>query len=171
MTLANIVTIVRIFFIPLVVFFLSQESYLFSLIFVLLFFLGDLLDGYLARTRNEITQLGQFLDPMADKLLAFSLMVAFAMIGQLSWWTVWLLFIPNLLLTLGSVVLFQKGKATVPARWSGKIAATVLALGLTLMYLQILFEWTLFANIFIYIGIGLAYWAVIDYIQIGMKQS
>ncbi len=170
MTLANIVTIVRLFFIPLVVVFLIQENHTLSLLFLLLFFLGDLLDGYLARSRNEITQLGQFLDPMADKLLAFSLIVTFAVLNQLNWWAVWLLFLPNLLLAIGSAVLFRKGKPTVAAGWSGKIAASVLALGLTLMYLQILFEWVLVADVVIYVGIGLAYWAVIDYIQIGMKQ-
>jgi len=171
MTLANIVTIIRLFFIPLVVVFLIQENHPLSLVFLVLFFLGDLLDGYLARSRNEITQLGQFLDPMADKLLAFSLIVTFAVLNHLSWWAVWLLFIPNLLLTIGSVVLFGKGKATVAARWSGKAGASILALGLTLMYLQILFEWSLYADVMIYVGIGLAYWAVADYIRIGMKQS
>jgi len=171
MTLANVITLSRLALIPLIVLMLAWRLPWVSFGLLLLFFLGDLLDGHLARSRNEITDLGKFLDPLADKLLGFSLIVWFSASGQLSWWAVGLLFLPNVALFLGSLVLFSKGKKTIPARWSGKLAASVLALGLTLFYLQILLEQPVFAEPVVYVGIGLAYLAALDYIRVGVIQA
>ena len=171
MTLANVITLSRLALIPLIVLMLAWRLPWVSFGLLLLFFLGDLLDGHLARSRNEITDLGKFLDPLADKLLGFSLIVWFSASGQLSWWAVGLLFLPNVALFLGSLALFSKGKKTIPARWSGKLAASVLALGLTLFYLQILLEQPVFAEPVVYVGIGLAYLAALDYIRVGVIQA
>ena len=81
-TPANIVTCVRIVFIPIFMVFASfarSESGAYSLglsvaafVLYMLLSLTDKVDGYLARSRNEITDFGKFLDPIADKLLVFS---------------------------------------------------------------------------------------------------
>lgn len=164
MTLANVVTLVRLGFIVPIVLSLGWGNRMVSLILVLCFFLGDLLDGHLARTRNEITQLGKFLDPLADKLLAFGLMLWFAWAGELSGWVIGLLFVQNALLLWGSLRLFRRGRTTVAARLSGKLAATLLALGLVLLYLKISH-----AESVIYVGIAFSYWAAFDYCLVTMR--
>lgn len=77
----NKITVSRIVFIPFVMFFYlaSFIPYGIGKFLALLFFMlaayTDHLDGYLARKNNEVTNLGKFLDPIADKLLVFAVLV------------------------------------------------------------------------------------------------
>jgi CDP-diacylglycerol--glycerol-3-phosphate 3-phosphatidyltransferase len=74
----NLVTMGRVVLIPFVLFFIDNFNPLRSFIASLLYLVaaaGDFLDGYLARKRGEVSMLGKFLDPLADKLLVTSVLV------------------------------------------------------------------------------------------------
>lgn len=98
MNLANRITISRIILIPVIMAFLLSPGsltrfgigYLWgSVVAVIVFVLAaltDTLDGYLARSRNEVTVLGQILDPLADKLLISSALISLVSLGSLSAW-------------------------------------------------------------------------------------
>lgn len=113
-TPANIVTCVRIVFIPvfMVVSALSHtgnvgglgaafDGTLATVAFVLYVVLSctDKVDGYLARSRNEITDFGKFLDPIADKLLVFSALLLFLDFSMVSVWTVFIILFRELLVS------------------------------------------------------------------------
>jgi len=164
MTLANLVTCLRLLLIPLVVWLLGQGHRDSAFAAVLLFFLGDLLDGFLARSRNEITNLGKFLDPLADKLLAFSLLLWFAAQGEISWWSAGLLVAQNALLLAGSLKLWSKGKSTLPARFSGKLAACLLGLGLASLFIRLPY-----AEGIVLVGVVAAYGALFDYVRVAQS--
>ena len=77
-TTANIVTLVRICFTPVIALLPFIDGYWPKLICFIVFVLvafTDMLDGYLARSRGEVTDLGKLLDPLADKLLLFATLI------------------------------------------------------------------------------------------------
>lgn len=99
MTAANVVTMVRIAFIPVLVFIMLApwvswlgwdnghlwQPIIAAVVFVILS-VTDTLDGYLARSRNEVTDFGKFMDPLADKILVASAMLALVETGVLPSW-------------------------------------------------------------------------------------
>ena len=100
LTPANIVTTVRIILIPVFVYLLlapwplrasdpwiaqMAKPWIAAAVFALLA-LTDSLDGYLARSRNEVTTFGKFLDPLADKILVTAALLALIQLGQLPAW-------------------------------------------------------------------------------------
>ena len=77
-TIPNIITFIRIFLIPIILYLLFSENPNIVLIAGLLFIVSsvsDYFDGYLARTLNQSSKLGTLLDPIADKLLIASVIV------------------------------------------------------------------------------------------------
>jgi cardiolipin synthase len=83
MTLPNLLTVFRIILIPVFVLLLVYDARVYALAIFLLTCLSDLLDGYIARTWQQQTILGTFLDPIADKLLMVTTFVTLALLGAL----------------------------------------------------------------------------------------
>src|SRR4028119_2503199 len=78
LTLPNILTLSRIFAVPLLVFLLWAPSWFdYALAFVLYCLMGitDYFDGYLARANGTVSRLGMFLDPIADKIMVAAVIV------------------------------------------------------------------------------------------------
>ncbi len=76
MNLANKLTVVRIILIPFFLLFFFMEIYLLALIIYTVAAITDAIDGKIARSRNLITDFGKFLDPLADKILVMSALIA-----------------------------------------------------------------------------------------------
>ena len=86
-TIPNIITFIRIFLIPVILYLLFSENPNIVLIAGLLFIVSsvsDYFDGYLARTLNQSSKLGTLLDPIADKLLIASVIVVLVDTGVIS---------------------------------------------------------------------------------------
>ncbi|MCD6412825.1 MAG: CDP-diacylglycerol--glycerol-3-phosphate 3-phosphatidyltransferase [Elusimicrobia bacterium] len=129
MTLANKVTILRIAGIPVFMVVLDIESFWgyvsALLIFVFLSF-TDTIDGFLARKRKEVTVLGEFLDPLADKLLVASCLIYFVKIEwiKIYWWMIVIIISREFVIT-GLRVVAARRKISIPALFSGKVKTTV----------------------------------------------
>ena len=119
-TPANIVTCVRIAFIPVFMVlaelscvqagavYLQAPAIAAFALYVLLS-LTDKLDGYLARSRGQITDFGKFLDPIADKLLVFSALLVLLEQGLVSVWFVFIILLREFLVSALRMVAGAKG--------------------------------------------------------------
>jgi CDP-diacylglycerol--glycerol-3-phosphate 3-phosphatidyltransferase len=89
--LPNLVTMGRVVVIPLVLLFIDNFNPLRTFIASLLYLVaaaGDFLDGYLARSRGQVSMLGKFLDPLADKLIVNAVLVYMVALGRVPAWLV-----------------------------------------------------------------------------------
>ena len=81
MTFASYITLTRVFLIPPIIYLTSFGKITFNLLALLIFLIAsltDYFDGYLARKYNAVSQLGEILDPIADKILILFLLFALA---------------------------------------------------------------------------------------------
>ena len=162
-TPANVVTCVRIAFIPVFMVVAAAAdirgeaplAVAAFLIYVTLS-LTDKVDGHLARSRNEITDFGKFLDPIADKLLVFSALLMLLDRGEVGVWVVFVILLREFLVSAlrmvasanGEVIAADKlGKAktavTMVSLCGYYLAYALLSLGLDLGYTIGLVSWAL----------------------------
>jgi len=123
MNVPNFLTILRIFSIPaLVVVLLSQFNgqEIVALCLFLLAALTDMLDGFWARQKKQITIFGQFLDPIADKLLIASAFICLVELGKVSSWMVIIIIGREIAVTGFRAIASSKGY-NIPASVLGKI--------------------------------------------------
>ena len=80
----NFITVARIFLAPIILIFLIFENYLICLLLFFLAGLTDYFDGYLARKYNAESQIGEILDPIADKILIVFILIGYLLILTVS---------------------------------------------------------------------------------------
>lgn len=106
MNIPNMLTLLRIIMVPVLVILLIQGAYWMALMVFTLTSLTDALDGFLARQLNMQTELGAYLDPIADKALLTSCYVTLAITGGIPAWLAVLVISRDVFILLGILVLF-----------------------------------------------------------------
>lgn len=138
MTTATKITMVRVVLLPvfMVLMYLSGgEEGLWmwlSLAVFVIASLTDFVDGYIARHYNQTTDLGKFLDPLADKLLTIAAMVMFCEWGVFPAWALMLVLTREFAVTGLRLIAVQKG-TVIAAGWSGKVKTASTMVGLCAM--------------------------------------
>lgn len=130
MNLANKLTMLRVIMIPIfLVVLLSPwiaapyNRYIAVAIFVIAS-LTDFLDGYIARSRNMVSNFGKFMDPLADKLLVSAALISMVSLGDLPEWAVILIISREFIIT-GFRTLAAEANVIMAASMYGKIKTTV----------------------------------------------
>jgi cardiolipin synthase len=132
-TVPNQITFLRFVLLPIFLICLFYQRYGWALGLLLTAGLTDALDGLLARRLNQKSELGTFLDPVADKLLLSSAFVVLAFKGVIGWWlTILVLARDVVILATALVILLVVGPRTFPPSLFGKIT-TVLQILLVLV--------------------------------------
>ncbi|EFM09048.1 CDP-alcohol phosphatidyltransferase [Paenibacillus curdlanolyticus YK9] len=85
----------------------------------------DVLDGYIARKRGQITVVGAMLDPLADKLMLLTVILSLLATGHIPIAAAILMFIRDIGMIAGSAVFHFSGRKTVPANWMGKLTTVL----------------------------------------------
>lgn len=131
-TISNIISILRAFMALPIIYFLRADKGDIALIFILIAIVSDTLDGWLARVSNEITEIGKVLDPIADKIVIFSVMFFLIFTDRMPMFYFIILAMRDLTIVSMGVYLLNNCKVTPAANKLGKVAisfttATVLA--------------------------------------------
>ncbi|MDQ1911255.1 CDP-alcohol phosphatidyltransferase family protein [Paenibacillus sp. GD4] len=155
----NLLTLCRFMLIPvyLVVF---EAGYVKTAFFVLLLAgLTDVLDGYIARSRKLVTQLGSMLDPLADKSMMITVILSLVFSQMISWQAAVAMFIRDAGMIVGSAFFHFRGKKTVPANALGKLTTVLYYVAILL----IVFEFP-YAHVYLWFVIGVSFVASVIYI-------
>jgi cardiolipin synthase len=121
-TVPNQITFLRLGFLPLFLILMSYERYRWALVVLVVAGLSDGIDGLLARSLNQRSALGAYLDPIADKLLLSSSFIILAFKQQLAWWLAILVLSRDILiLTVAAVILLVSGYRPFPPSILGKL--------------------------------------------------
>jgi nicotinamide-nucleotide amidase len=136
--LPNALTISRLFAIPLLMFLLlvdfPNHDQVAAIVFVL-FSLTDTMDGQIARRQGTVSDLGKFLDPLADKLFVLSVLIVLVEEQLVASWVVVVIFARELLITLLRTVAASQG-SVIAAAPLGKTKTVAQVAAVTLLILQ-----------------------------------
>ncbi|MCX5777934.1 MAG: CDP-alcohol phosphatidyltransferase family protein [Elusimicrobia bacterium] len=123
MTLANKITLIRIVLIPVFIITLLQGLFPWPAIIFTVTIISDALDGFVARRRKQITPLGSFLDPLADKLLMFSSYLVTAYLHSIPLWVFVVILSRDSIIVIGwAVIYFITGSTEIKPRLLGKMS-------------------------------------------------
>jgi cardiolipin synthase len=121
-TVPNQITFLRLGFLPFFLMLIAYDHYRWALLVLVISGLSDGFDGLLARSLNQRSALGAYLDPIADKLLLSSSFVLLAFKNQLAWWlTIIVLSRDVLILIVAVVILLTSGYRPFPPSIFGKL--------------------------------------------------
>lgn len=121
----NILTIIRFILIPVIFFFALQNNYMASVIFLVISGVTDVLDGYIARKYNLITDFGTLFDPLTDKLTQISTLLVLVIQQIIPLWILLVVLFKELIMVIGATFLFKAKTIAIPSKWYGKLATVV----------------------------------------------
>lgn len=138
--------------------------------FILFFIVGlsDILDGKIARDRNQITEFGKLLDPIADKAMLATATVGASMLGLLSWWVTGIFLIREVAVTILRFAVIKAG--VIPASRGGKLKTFFQNFGVGFYILPLPDVLFLPRDIFMGIAIYLTIATGVDYFRRVLKK-
>ncbi len=139
MNTANKLTLLRVALIPvyLVLWHLDfAGNNIAALIVFIAASLTDLLDGYIARHYDQVTDFGKFMDPLADKVLVLTAMICFCAMGRMPAWAVVIVIAREFAVSGLRLVAVDNGRV-IAAGWSGKVKTASTMVCLCIMHLSI----------------------------------
>ncbi|NLC84086.1 MAG: CDP-alcohol phosphatidyltransferase family protein [Ruminococcaceae bacterium] len=123
----NTLTLLRLLAIPVLaaVIYAGDQYNTLALILFLAIWVTDLLDGWIARRFNQMTEFGKLFDPLVDKLFQFTTALMLYIVGKLPFWVPAFIFVRELLMIIGSAILLRHGKIVVQSKWYGKLSTVL----------------------------------------------
>ena len=130
-TVPNAITAARLLLLPVFLVLIVQGDPAAAMVVIAVVFATDFLDGFVARRTGTTSELGRWLDPVADRVTLIVVAVSFALGGLVPWWALVLLLVPDVLLS--SFALWAFGGAAFPVTWLGKVRTALLMTGLLVL--------------------------------------
>lgn len=177
MTKANIITIVRIIMVPFVLVILLTEMQNKEFIAFVIFVIAavtDSIDGYVARKYNQVSDLGKFLDPLADKLLVTAALIALVYLQEVETWVAAIIILRELFISVFRFYFLVNNSsfsASVPAKF--KTTFQIVALSILMIYRKLPFanELRLLGTAVLYVAVFLTIYSGAEYVIRLSRQS
>ena len=183
MNLPNKLTVIRFFMIPLcmacILFPIGEADILWRLLAAAVFgiaSLTDYIDGHIARKYGLITDLGKFLDPLADKLLVFGVFIALTVKYQsdpvfsvVFVWVIFIVILREYTVTSLRMICAQKAGAVLAARWLGKCKTVSQMVCIFILLLEDLFpfgSYHILSYVSLAVVVVLTVWSGLDYLHL-----
>lgn len=168
MNLPNKLTVIRmIMILPFVVIMLWGEGLAsgkwIALTLFILASLTDLLDGYLARKYNLVTNFGKFMDPLADKLLVCSALICLIELGRIPSWVVIVIISREFIISGFRLVASDNGVVIAASYW-GKFKTTFQMLMICLMIADLGGVWKMLTQFCMWVALILTIISLVDYL-------
>ncbi|WP_025157661.1 CDP-alcohol phosphatidyltransferase family protein [Leifsonia aquatica] len=160
-TIPNILSFVRLALVPVFLAFVIAGLDALALLVLVVSSITDFLDGYLARRLNQVSRLGQLLDPAADRLYIFAALIGLAWREVIPWWLVAVIVARDVMLAVLGVILANHGFGPLPVHHLGKVATFCLFWALPLLMLGEAF--TALAPFSLPLGWAFALWGAFLY--------
>jgi cardiolipin synthase len=134
-TVPNILSFIRLALVPLFLFFIISAQDALALIVLVVSSISDYLDGVIARRFNQITRLGQLLDPAADRLFIFAALIGLAARDVIPWWLFFVIVARDIMLVILGIISANYGFGPLPVHHLGKVATAALFYALPILML------------------------------------
>ncbi len=169
LNLPNRLTLLRIFMIPVFVFFLliGPDSMACRVIAAIVFIaasLTDTADGMIARKYDLITNFGKFMDPLADKLLACSAMICLVSLGQLPAWICIIIIAREFIISGFRLVASDNGVVIAASYWGKFKTVFQMFMVITMVFNFQAKFWQVLEIIFMWVALALTIISLVDYI-------
>jgi CDP-diacylglycerol--glycerol-3-phosphate 3-phosphatidyltransferase len=161
-TIPNFFSLIRIFLVIPIYYYISIDKNIIALVYVVLAFVSDGLDGYLARRLNQVSDVGKILDPLADKICTSGGFIALSIFQGLPFWITTAIIARDIIIILGSILLIERKKVVTPSNYLGKITVTIISFFAIsiLLKLDVLYQ-PLLISVIILLSLSLFYYAII----------
>jgi cardiolipin synthase len=134
-TIPNLLSLLRLGLIPVFLVLLVTGQYIWALVVLVFSSVTDFVDGYIARHFNQVSRVGQLLDPAADRLFIFSTLIGLAWTEFIPWWLAGVILARDLLLIVVGVILANYGYGPLPVHHLGKMGTFALLTAMPLLVL------------------------------------
>ena len=120
----NILTVLRFLLIPFIVYYIIIDEYWLAFVFLTISGLTDVLDGFIARKFNFITNFGKLIDPLADKTTQIAVLLTLAFKNIIPFWIIIVVAVKEATMIAGASFLYGK-ELVVSSKWFGKLATVL----------------------------------------------
>jgi len=163
----NLLSLVRLLLIPVVVFLVARGHNTAALLLILFGMVTDILDGYLARKLNQVTELGKIIDPLGDKLGTAALVITLALYRDFPVWAAIFVIGRDVAILFGAAFFIATGQPIPTSNLLGRL--TALAWGVAVV--SYLTPWHSLQLIFLYIAVVMVPLSFIFYLRRTFRRS
>lgn len=167
----NILTMFRFVLIPFIFISIIQSNYILAFILLTISGITDILDGFIARKFNFITNFGKLIDPLSDKATQISVLAALCIENIIPLWILFVVFLKEIIMIAGASFLYGK-ELVVSSKWYGKLATVLFYIAIVSSFIVKYFEFSLHFDTYIYyLALFMTIFSLIMYFEAFYKQG